>query len=130
MALFRPMTVRRAGSVYARQAILFALFIAVVTSGVPLVEVHQHEHAHVGHGHTLAGQDHARHDESHDRAAPADDAEQSDAMHAHSLSTPALSVIEMAASDPVCVMYPCNGHELRSRPPDIALAPLFRPPIV
>jgi hypothetical protein len=123
------MTALRATTAIARRSILFVLLLALVTSGVPLVDVHAHEDASFGHSHATLDHEHASIDD-HDASSPADETDDPGALHVHSLDTPALTLIELAPADPDCVMNACDGTVLRSRPPDNVIAPLYRPPIV
>lgn len=122
------MTALRASSALSGRAILFALLLALVTSGVPLVEVHAHENASFGHSHASFDHGHAPVND-HDAPLPDDDGKESGTAHVHSLDTPALTLVEMPPADAGCVMNARDGTVLRSRPPDNVIAPLYRPPI-
>lgn len=123
-----PMTALRPISVFARRTIVFVLLLAIVLSGVPLVEVHAHENATFGHSHASLDHGHGSVGD-HDSPSYDENADEPGTLHVHSLDTPALTLLESLQANPANIMHACDAMVLRSRPPDNVIAPLYRPPI-
>jgi hypothetical protein len=110
------------------RVILSALLLALLTSGIPLAEVHAHENAHFGHSHTHPD-DNVYH---HDFEEPTIDESTLHAatLHAHDVNAPALTLMPQIDVDAVSIWTDTPVPTLpRFRPPDNVIAPLYRPPI-
>jgi len=109
------------------KVILTLLFLSVVLTGIPDVEVHAHENATFGHSHDA-------HEFFDDHGADETDSEEGNAdaafFHAHDLNTKSLSVISSFR-----VEFAIAKHSHSYIPPpysrltDNIVAPLYRPPI-
>ena len=110
------------------RAILSVFLLALITSGIPLAEVHAHENASIGHSHT-------RHHDNvggHDLDEPTTDKSSSlaDTLHVHDINAPALTLIPQIDVDAVSVWADTPQPILPLfRPPDNLITPLYRPPI-
>ncbi len=103
------------------------LLVSVVFSGIPLVEVHSHEKATIGHSHDVNEFfDHHGEDDGDTEDAE----ENSDSFHAHNINATSLSLISSVDCDIAEVVH---THSLvpppHGWPPDNIVAPLYRPPI-
>jgi len=112
-----------------QRAILVVLLLAVVASGVPLIEVHAHEDAGIGHDHEWLAHDHGAPTE---RDVSADDKgpELPGSSHAHDLSAPAAAPLQVATVEHVEVPQPQIAMPALLRPPDHIATPFQRPPRV
>lgn len=130
MALFAAMTAQIMKTNHGRSVILSAFLLAVIASGIPQVEIHNHEDAYFGHGHSV---DHHHDDHDNDDVSP-DDVDglgNSGTTHAHDLGVSAVTLI-YAANLNIVVHRHNNGGipPPTARPPDNLTPPLHRPPIV
>ncbi len=130
MALFAAMTAQIMKTNHGRSVILSAFLLAVIASGIPQVEIHNHEDAYFGHGHSV---DHHHDDHDNDDVSP-DDVDglgSSGTTHAHDLGVSAVTLI-YAANLNIVVHRHSNGGipPPTARPPDNPTPPLQRPPIV
>ena len=121
----------------ARDVILALAIIAVVSTGVPLIEVHTHHQPSLGHSHEPHVHSHDAHAHSHDVPGmpgnvEADDTNTAEAedLHAHIVGSVAVALTSATDID---IQIPAYG---RSRipppviqPPDKPSPPLYRPPI-
>ncbi len=106
---------------------LALLLLSVVLTGIPIVEVHSHENATIGHSHDA-------HDFFDDHGADETDSEDGDAdtasFHAHDVNATSLSVISSVSVD---FSVPRHSHSHIPPPygwlPDNFVVPLYRPPI-
>lgn len=109
------------------KGIFALLLVCVVSSGIPMVEVHAHENATHGHSHNA-------HDFFDDHGAEEVDSEDGNSdgssFHAHEISATSLGVV---ASGSVESAVPQHSHSYIPPPyrwlPDNVIAPLYRPPI-
>lgn len=109
-------------------ATLAVLLLALITSGIPLAEVHAHENATFGHSHSH----HYDNDpDPHHGALTTDESTPpAGTSHVHDVNAPALTLIQQIdidvisiwADSPVPALFPF-------RPPDNFITPLYRPPI-
>ncbi len=111
-----------------RRVILSVFLLALITSGIPLADVHAHENANFGHSHTH------HHDNvgGHDLDEPTFDDKTSSAgtLHVHDASASALTLAPQIDVDAVSVWTDTPVPTLKPfRPPDNVIAPLYRPPI-
>lgn len=106
--------------------ILTVLLFAAVAEAVPLAEVHAHANASFGHSHDL--HDHDAGDANSAIYVPSGgDAGQ---LHFHDTGVPALTML--VSIDIVAVPCGKSGGDATppaTRPPDIPIAQLYRPPI-
>ena len=107
---------------------IFALLIvSVVSSGIPMVEVHAHENATFGHSHDA-------HEFFDDHGAAERETADGDAdttsLHAHDVNATSVTLISSVSVD---VAEPVHAHSHIPPPynwlPDNIVAPLYRPPI-
>ena len=114
----------------ARDVILALAIVAVVSTGVPLIEVHTHHQPSFGHSHDAHGH-------SHDvpgmpGTVDGDDANTAEAedLHAHIVGSVAVALTSATDID---VQIPAYGRNRIpppvSQPPDKPSPPLYRPPI-
>lgn len=114
----------------ARKAIFCVLLVAVVGTGVPVIEVHAHDDASFGHTHDAH---HHSHDlveiPNHDGSDNPESADE-DTKHAHAVASVALGLTTTTTVD---ISIPAYGRSPlpppASRPPDKPFPPLYRPPI-
>ena len=110
--------------------ILATVAVAIVGTGIPVIEVHAHDDPAFGHGHDA-------HVHSHGPSAtPApdhgDDPKTADAddIHAHIVCCTAVALTAVASID---ITIPAYGRNQIpppvSQPPDKPVRPLYRPPI-
>ena len=110
-------------------SILSLVLVAIITSGIPLVEVHSHDNASFGHSHSV---DDFLDDHEHSGETASNDANSDPAgdMHAHAIGTAVLSLVPIIDMHPVVIW---NKHDPpaapQTRPPDIVIRPQHRPPI-
>jgi hypothetical protein len=113
-----------------RRVILALLVVAVVATGLPVIEVHAHDDATYGHSHDL-------HDHSHGLPETpdtenGDDPESTDAAALHAHADGCVSV-GLTSSLDAEISMPAWGRSYTprpaSRPPDKPVRPLYRPPI-
>ncbi len=124
------MTAQMTRSTTARTGILFVFLLAVIASGLPHVELHNHEHAYFGHGHGV-NQHHDDHNDDNPSPDDVDGLGNSGTTHAHDLGVSAVTLI-YAANLNIVVHRHSNGGipPPTARPPDNLTPPLYRPPIV
>ncbi len=129
MALFAVMTAQIMKTNHGRTVILSVFLLAVIASGVPQVEIHNHEDAYLGHGHGVSQHhdDHANDNESPDDVDALDN---SGTTHTHDLGVSAVTLI-YAANLNIVVHRHSNGGipPPTARPQDNLTPPLYRPPI-
>jgi len=124
------MAAQMTNSTLGRTVILSVFLISIIASGIPQVEVHSHQDAHIGHGHGV-GQ---HHDDPDDDNGSVDDVAglaDSGGMHAHDFGVSAVTLIYAANLN--LAVYGHNSGGIpppTARPPDNVTAPLYRPPIV
>jgi hypothetical protein len=130
VALFGSMTAQMTRSTTARTAVLSVFLLAVIASGIPHVEIHTHQDAHFGHGHSVS-QHHDNHVNDNVSADDVDGLGNSGTTHAHDLGVSAVTLIHAVNLD-IVVHRPSNGGipPPSTRPPDNLTPPLYRPPIV
>ncbi len=130
MALSAAMTAQIMKTNHGRTVILSAFLLAVIASGIPQVEIHNHEDAYFGHGHSV---DHHHDDHDNDDVSP-DDVDglgNSGTTHAHDLGVSAVTLIYAANLNIVVHRHSHGGiPPPTARPPDNLTPPLHRPPIV
>lgn len=114
----------------ARDVILALAIVAVVSTGIPLIEVHTHHESTFGHGHDA-------HVHSHDvpgmpGTVDGDDSDtaEADDLHAHIVGSVALALTMAMDID---IQIPAYGRNRIpppvSQPPDKPAPTLYRPPI-
>lgn len=103
---------------------LALLILAVAGTGMPVVEVHEHDDAAFGHRHDV-------HVHSHDPSGTqSPEGTDDDAPHAHILGSVAVAVTSSFDVDIAIPAWSCSDIPApASRPPDKPVAPLYRPPI-
>jgi hypothetical protein len=132
VALFAAMTAQIMKTNHGRTVILSVFLLAVIASGIPQVEIHNHEDAYFGHGHNVGH----HHDDDHhdnDNLSPGDvdDLGNSGTTHAHDLGVSAVTLIYVAHLNIVVHRHSHGGiPPPTARPPDNLTPPLHRPPIV
>jgi hypothetical protein len=110
----------------SRLALFAVLLLSVFAEAVPLAEVHSHANASYGHAHDLhdhdaEGANNAIHD------ASADDAGQ---LHFHDTGVQSPTMLVSIDIAPVpCGKSGGDATPPATRPPDIPIAQLYRPPI-
>lgn len=115
----------------SRKAFLAMLFVAVVATGLPVIEVHAHDDAGFGHTHDLHDHSHELPGTPHagDRENPESN-ESDGATHAHAAGSVAVGLTSSADAE---ISIPFYGRSYTprpaSRPPDKPVRPLYRPPI-
>ena len=129
---FVAMTSKRTHSGFAGKAMLAVLLLSVVSSGIPMVEVHSHDNATFGHTHHAHGHDHdVLHDHGAGEFADSGDGDvDTSNLHAHDLSATGASLISSVSAE---FAAPEHSHSHIPPPrtwlPDNVIAPLYRPPI-
>lgn len=121
----------------ARDVILALAIVAVVGTGIPLIEVHTHHQSNFGHNHDAHVHSHDADGHSHDvpgmpGAADGNDPDTADAddLHAHIVGSVAVALTSVMDID---IQIPAYGRNRIpppvSQPPDKPSSPLYRPPI-
>ena len=105
------------------------LVLVVAGTSIPVVEVHAHDNAGIGHSHP---HHEVIHHHAHDPAVnpQTDSADETEAAHAHATCGVAPGLISAVTSDVAIPEYgPAPIPPPASRPPDKPTPPLYRPPI-
>ena len=95
MALFAAMTAPITKTNHGRTVILSAFLLAVIASGIPQVEIHNHEDAYFGHEHSV-GHHHDDHYSDNVSAGDVDGLGNSGSKHAHDPGVSAVTLIYAA----------------------------------
>jgi hypothetical protein len=113
-----------------RKAVLAALFVAVIGTGVPAMDIHAHDDA--GYGHSHDGHHHSHELHAEPAGVDAENPESADAgtLHAHADGCVSLGLTSSVDRE---ITLPPSGRSYiprpASRPPDKPSRPLYRPPI-
>lgn len=127
MALSQSMVAPTTNPTLKRTVALIALLLAVVASGFSQIEVHSHSDAHFGHVHDLHGDDEPVGEHSTDVDEPGN----TGVTHMHDTGTTPLTLVSAINVDIATFRRADDGVSPPiAKPPDIAIAPLYRPPIV
>lgn len=106
------------------QGIFALLLVSVVLSGIPVVEVHSHEHATFGHSHDAIA------DHGTGGADSEDSATDAASSHAHDISATSPGMVASASNEST---VPQHSHSYIPPPyrwlPDTVIDPIHRPPI-
>ena len=114
----------------ARDVILALAIVAVISTGIPLIEVHTHHESSLGHGHDA----HVHSHDLPDTHGPVDDDDpekaEADELHAHIVGSVAVALTSATGID---IQIPAYSRSRIpppvSQPPDKPVRPLYRPPI-
>ena len=111
-----------------RRVILSVFLLALITSGIPLAEVHAHENASVGHSHTHHHDNVGGHDLN--ELTIYDTTSSAGMLHVHDVNAPVVTLVPQIDLDAVSVWTDTPVPTLPLfRPPDNVIAPPYRPPI-
>ena len=112
---------------FVRKGVFALVLVSVVSSGIPMVEVHSHENATYGHSHDM----HDFFDAHGVEEADTDDGNaDTTSLHAHNVNATSLSLIPSVRAD---IAIPRHSHSHIPPPygwlPENVPVPLYRPPI-
>jgi len=127
VALSQSMAASTTNPTLKRMVILAALLLAVITSGFSQIEVHSHSDAYFGHTHDPHDHDEPHGENSGDLGEPGN----TGVAHMHDTGTTPLTLVSAINLEIATFHRADDGVSAPiTKPPDIAIAPLYRPPIV